>query len=75
MQDYDFPELQRILVHRSKIHKLYWIAAILFWSGFFVASSYYISQTGTIPSMFAGVLMISGAGLYIFVRLIIKPDS
>ena len=74
MNENDFPELVRINAHHTKTMKLYWVAAILFWSGFLISLPYYNSQTGTIPSMWAGALMIVGSALYLVLHYLIKVE-
>ncbi len=74
MKKNNFQELNRILVRRSKTQKLYWASAVLFWSGAVLSLKYYIAPTGIAPSLFPGILMFSGAGLYFVVRYLIKYD-
>ena len=75
MDENDFPELVRIKAQHTKTIKLYWLSAILFWAGFLFSLSYYISQTGTIPSIWPGVLMIIGFALYLILHYSIKMKS
>jgi len=75
MDKNNFPELNRILVQRSKTQKLYWVSAVLFWSGAVLSLKYYIVPTGTVPSLLPGILMFSGAGLYFVVRYLIKYNN
>lgn len=74
MEQDDFQELVRINAHRAKTIKLYWVAAILFWSGFLISLPYFYSQIGTIPSIWAGVLMVSGSVLYLVLHYLIKVE-
>ena len=72
MKDNEFPELHKILLYRKKTKKIYWLSAILFWSGVAMALSYYIAQTGTVPSLIPGIFMLSATGLYIFIHFFYK---
>lgn len=74
MNEEEFPELSRILAHRTKTRKLYWTAAILFWIGVVMSFSYYIVPTGTVPSLIPGIFIISGALFYFVIRFLIKSD-
>lgn len=68
MDEHGFPALERFFEKRSRTRKYYFISAILFWMGAVFSLGYFISPTGTVPSLVPGILMLSGVALYFFVQ-------